>query len=162
MIVERILGNLADLPAAELAGVHVEKVVLPSDALRRRVQRVTSDHGREFGVRLDGSVELREGDILLRDATGLVVVAVDSSDVLVIAPTGIEQMGRVAHNLGNRHLPAQFFGPEHPFEEFPDHAGVMVIPYDHTAEHLLQQQSVPHRRSDRVLPVPFRHAEHTH
>ena len=31
-----------------------------------------------------------------------------------------------------------------------------------TAEHFLQHQGVRYRRTDRVLEVPFRHAEHTH
>ena len=44
MIVESVLGNIAELSAEELAEVHVETVTLPSDALRRRVQRVVSDH----------------------------------------------------------------------------------------------------------------------
>lgn len=162
MIVESVLGNIAELSAEELAEVHVETVTLPSDALRRRVQRVVSDHGREFGVRLAGADQLRVGDILLRDAHCVVVVAVETSDVLVIAPATVEQMGRVAHNLGNRHMPAQFFGPGDLFAGADAHEALMVIPYDHTAEHLLRELSVPHRRADTVLPVPFRHAEHTH
>ncbi len=162
MIVERILGNLSDLSAEELAGVHVERVVLPLTALTRQVQRVTSDHGRELGLRLAGRIDLREGDILLREESGLVVIALEPTDVLVIAPSSVLQMGVIAHNLGNRHLQAQFFGPDEPFDGLPDHQGVMVIQYDHTAAHYLDHQGVRYIRTDRVLQVPFRHAEHTH
>ncbi len=38
----------------------------------------------------------------------------------------------------------------------------MVIQYDHTAEHYLEHLGVRHARMERSMPVPFRHAEHTH
>lgn len=162
MIVDTVLGNISDLTAAELDGLHVEKVVLPLAELTKRVQRITTDHGRELGIRLAQRADLREGDILLRDDHGLVVVAVEATDVLVIAPTSIHQMGVIAHNLGNRHLRAQFFEAGEAFPGLDGHDGVMVIAYDHTAEHFLQHQGVRYRRTDRVMEVPFRHAEHTH
>lgn len=162
MIVERVLGNYADLTDAERNSAHVEKVVLDQASLRKRVQRVTTDHGREFGIRLAERVELRDGDILVSDELGLVVVALEPTDVLVVAPESVLQMGVVAHSLGNRHLQAQFFGPDEHIDGLSDHLGVMVIPYDHTAEDFLRQQDVRHLRVAKVLPVPFRHAEHTH
>ena len=48
MIVDTVLGNVSDLTAAELDGLHVEKVVLPLAELTKRVQRVTTDHGSNF------------------------------------------------------------------------------------------------------------------
>lgn len=162
MIVEEILGNVTDLAADELSAAHVERVVLPLAALTKRVQRVTTDHGREIGIRLTERVDLREGDILARDDHGLVVVAVEAADVLVIVPASVHQMGVIAHNLGNRHLQAQFFGPGEAIPGLEGHDGVMVIQYDHTAEHFLQHQGVRYLRTDRVMEVPFRHAEHTH
>ncbi|MDP9884231.1 urease accessory protein [Sinomonas atrocyanea] len=161
MIVESIAGNLAQLDPAELERAHVERVVLPSAALVRRIQRVTTDHGREIGLRLsappgpDG--DLRDGDILVRDDHGLVVVSVEATDVLVIAPRSIHEMGVTAHALGNRHLQAQFFdaGSEYGAE-------VMVVQYDHTVQDYLDHHRVPYARQDRVMPVPFRHAGHTH
>ena len=161
MIVEKILGNLAQLPPEERESLHVEKVVLPSADLVKRIQRVTTDHGREIGLRLaaapghDG--DLKDGDILLRDATGVVAVTVLPSDVLVVAPRSITEMGVTAHSLGNRHLQAQFFdaGSEYGAE-------VMVVQYDHTVQDYLDHHQVPYERQERVLPAPFRHAEHTH
>ena len=146
MIITTIDGNLEELTDEQIAATHVEKVILPLEALRKKVQRVVTDHGREFGLRLDGPGDLRYGDILLRDDHGLVVVAVESSEVLVIAPESIGEMGVVAHTLGNRHLPAQF----------------LVIQYDHTAEHYLDHAGVRYLRTTMTMPVPFHHAEHTH
>jgi urease accessory protein len=161
VIVDRIVGNLADLPQEERNGLHVEKVVLAGADLVKRIQRVTTDHGREIGLRLaaapgrDG--DLRDGDILLRDATGVVAVAVLPSDVLVIAPRTITEMGVTAHGLGNRHVQAQFFGVDSQYG-----AEVMVVQYDHTVQDYLDHHQVPYERQHRVMPVPFRHVEHTH
>ena len=67
MIIEKVLGNTHDLPPGPdpYFGLHREKVVLPSAQLVKRIQRVTTDHGKELGIRLPaGSGDLRDGDIL--------------------------------------------------------------------------------------------------
>jgi urease accessory protein len=157
MIIERVIANRHDLPETELAGLHEEKVALPSSELVKRIQRVTTDHSREIGIRLASPGDLRDGDILFRDESNVIVVSVLPSDVLVIAPRSIREMGTVAHSLGNRHLQAQFFDAGSEYR-----AEVMVVQYDHTVEDYLQHMQVPYSRQERVMPVPFRHAEHTH
>ncbi|HKU29609.1 urease accessory protein UreE [Arthrobacter sp. NyZ413] len=159
MIIEKILGNLHELPDPEqYAGLHKEKVVVPSAQLVKRIQRVTTDHGKELGIRLPvGSGDLRDGDILAIEDSNLIVVSVLPTDVLVIAPRSIYEMGVVAHSLGNRHLQAQFFDAE---SEYGTES--MVCQYDHTVEDYLKHVGVPYDRQERVMPVPFRHAEHTH
>ncbi|PYI64869.1 urease accessory protein UreE [Arthrobacter livingstonensis] len=164
MIIETILGNKFD-PAtdgfnpASLDGLHEEKVLLPSADLVKRIQRVTTDHGKVLGIRLAGDsvADLRDGDVLFLDGHNAIVIAVESTDVLVIAPRSIKEMGVVAHNLGNRHMQAQFFDAASEYG-----AQVMVLAYDHTVEDYLQHVGVPYSRQERVMPVPFRHAEHTH
>jgi urease accessory protein len=164
LIIEYILGNKFD-PATELfdpaalENLHEERVVLPSALLVKRIQRVTTDHGRELGIRLAGDdvADLRDGDVLHMDDKDAIVVSVEHSDVLVIAPGSIKEMGVVAHNLGNRHMQAQFFGEDSEYS-----AQVMVLAYDHTVEDYLKHVGVQYSRQDRVLPVPFRHAGHTH
>lgn len=158
MIIEEILGNLHELPRDAYAGRHQERVVLPGSLLVKRIQRVTTDHGKELGIRLpSGSGHLRDGDILAADEANLIVVSVLPTDVLVIAPGTIHEMGVVAHSLGNRHLQAQFFDTASEYQ-----ADVMVCQYDHTVEDYLKHVGVPYQRQERVMPVPFRHAEHTH
>ncbi|VXB91141.1 Urease accessory protein UreE [Arthrobacter sp. 9AX] len=161
MIIEKILGNLHELPTTDLAAyasLHQEKVVLPSAQLVKRIQRATTDHGKEIGIRLpSGSGDLRDGDILHVEETNMIVVSVLPTDVLVIAPRSVYEMGVVAHSLGNRHLQAQFFDGDSEYG-----ADVMVCAYDHTVEDYLQHTAVPYLRQERVMPVPFRHAEHSH
>jgi len=164
LIIEAILGNKFD-PAtatfdpAVLAGLHEERVLLPSALLVKRIQRVTTDHGRELGIRLAGDAvaDLRDGDVLFVDGKDAIVIAVEHTEVLVIAPDSIKEMGVVAHNLGNRHMQAQFFGEDSEYG-----AQVMVLAYDHTVEDYLKHVGVPYTRAEHVMPVPFRHAEHTH
>ncbi len=164
MIIDAILGNKFDPATADfnpetLENLHEERVVLPSALLVKRIQRVTTDHGRELGIRLAGEsvADLRDGDVLYADDKDAIVVSVEHTDVLVIAPQSVQQMGVVAHNLGNRHMQAQFFGPDSEYQ-----AEVMVLAYDHTVEDYLKHVGVPYSRQERVMPVPFRHAEHTH
>jgi urease accessory protein len=160
VIIEKILGNLHELPpeSADYAGLHREKVILPSAQLVKRIQRVTTDHGKELGIRLPaGSGDLRDGDILQVTESNMIVVSVLPTDVLVIAPRSVHEMGVVAHSLGNRHLQVQFFDATSEYG-----AEVMVCQYDHTVEDYLKHVGVAYARQERVMPVPFRHAEHSH
>ena len=156
MILDSVITNKYD-PDAGVEGLHEERIVLPGAELVKRIQRVTTDHGRDVGIRLATAVDLRDGDVLYRDAETMIVVAVLPTDVLVIAPRGIQEMGVVAHNLGNRHMQAQFFAADSDYG-----AEVMVVQYDHTVEDYLRHVDVPYSRQERVMPAPFRHAGHTH
>lgn len=157
MILDSVIANKYDLDSVALEGLHEEKIVLPSAELVKRVQRVTTDHGRDVGIRLSTARDLRDGDVLYRDKKDYIVISVLPTDVLVIAPRSIREMGAVAHNLGNRHMQAQFFDAESDYR-----SEVMVVQYDHTIEDYLVHVGVPFSRQERVMPVPFRHAEHTH
>lgn len=161
MIVTEIVGNLDDLSEAERAMLHVERVELASADLTKRIQRVRTDHGRELGLRLDAATDLRDGDILLREEHNVVAVAVASQQVIVIAPRDVVEALRVAHGLGNRHLPAQFF-THLSVEGLDTTQGVMVVADDHTVAAFCDHAGTPYARVERVMEVPFRHAEHTH
>ena len=86
----------------------------------------------------------------------MIVVSVLPTDVLVIAPRTLQEMGVVAHSLGNRHLQAQFFDAA---SSTGGGDGMPVRP--HRRRHL-QHVARPYNRQERVMPVPFRHAEHAH
>ena len=156
MLITRIAGNVHE--QALPAGTHVETITVPSAQLVKRIQRLRTDHDTEVGLRLPtGAPDLRDGDILSLEGENAIVVRVEASDVLVIAARSILEMATVAHTLGNRHLQAQFFGADSEYG-----ADVMVVQYDHTVQAYLDAVGVPYERIDRVMPVPFRHSEHTH
>lgn len=158
MIITEVLGNRADLSEEELEGLTEERVTLDNLTLLKRIQRIETDAGRELGLRLPSSVrELHDGDILFRDDGVLITVQAAPTDVLILRPETIYDMGVYAHTLGNRHLQAQFFDEDSEYG-----APVMVVQYDHTVQEYLDAVDAPYTREDRVMPVAFRHAEHTH
>lgn len=149
MIVEEIVGNIANLSDSE-KGKHIEKVYLENSDLVKRIQRVTTDHGNELGIRLKQPIDLQYGDILYKDDTNMIIVDVNSEDLLVIKPRNLQEMGNIAHQLGNRHLPAQFTETE------------MLVQYDHLVESLLQDLGIPYTHEDRKVNQAFRHIGHSH
>lgn len=156
MLITEVKGNLDQVPLPD--GTHVEIVTLPSAQLVKRIQRVTTDHKRELGIRLAaGAPDLRDGDILDLSDGNAIVVRVEATDVIVIKARSILEMAVVAHTLGNRHLQAQFFGADSAYE-----AEVMVVQNDHTVVAYLDSVGVPYEHQQRVMTTPFRHSEHTH
>ena len=148
MVFERVLGNIKDIE--NINNYHVEKIILKSDDLLKRIIRVTSDHGHEYGISLDKGKTLNNGDILLKDGHNLVIVQYESNDILVIKPTSINEMGKIAHALGNRHLPAQFEND------------TMIVEYDNLVEDKLKHDNINYSRENRVVEKAFRHVEFEH
>ncbi len=149
MIVEEIQGNIANLSNSEKQK-HVEKVYLENSDLVKRIQRVVTDHGTEIGIRLNQPIDLQYGDILYADDHNMIIVDVNSEDLLVIQPRTLQEMGDIAHQLGNRHLPAQFTETE------------MLVQYDYLVEDLLKSLGIPYVREDRKVNKAFRHIGHSH
>ncbi|MCM3568021.1 urease accessory protein UreE [Neobacillus mesonae] len=150
MLIERIETNIEDLEKEEIIRRHIEKVYLESDHLVKRIQRVTTDHGREIGIRLKDPRDLAAGDVLFMDEKNMIVIDVIADDLLVITPKSINEMGTIAHQLGNRHLPAQF------------EDDVMMVQYDYLVEELLQELNIPYKRENRKVKQAFRHIGHSH
>lgn len=149
MIIEEIVDNVANLSEEEKQK-HIEKVYLENSDLVKRIQRGTTDHGNEIGIRLKNPVDLEYGDILYQDDHNMIVVDVNSEDILVIQPRTLKEMGDIAHQLGNRHLPAQFTENE------------MLVQYDYLVEDLLKSLGIPYTREDRKVNKAFRHIGHSH
>lgn len=145
MIIEQIIGNIYK---DNLRSSHVEKVYLNSEDLLKRIQRVTTDHGKEIGIRLPQNTELEDGDVLYKDERNMIVIYTNKDDVITIKPRTLMEMGDIAHQLGNRHLPAQFEEDE------------MIVQYDYLVEELLQQLGVPYIREERKVKKAFRHIGH--
>lgn len=135
---------------SEINKRHIEKVYLESAHLVKRIQRVKTDHGNEIGIRLKEHRDLLAGDVLYMDDKNMIVIDVLTDDLLVISPRSIKEMGTIAHQLGNRHLPAQFEGND------------MLVQYDYLVEELLKELDIPFKREDRKVKQAFRHIGHSH
>jgi urease accessory protein len=150
MIIESIVRNIDEMPIEELSKRHKEKVYLESSDLVKRIQKVVTDHGKELGIRLKKPRDLKAGDVLFMDDKNMIIVDVLSDDLLVISPRSLQEMGTIAHQLGNRHLPAQFENNE------------MLVQYDYLVEELLQELQIPFKREARKVKQAFRHIGHSH
>ena len=102
--------------------------MISSELLLKRVQKLYSESGFEIGVSLGSGETLKNGDILYEDENRIVYIEVLPEEVIVITPTSIKEMGIIAHNLGNRHLPAQF------------DEGCMILANDYLVEDLLKRK----------------------
>lgn len=147
MIIEKVVGNIHEL---DKPTTHIERVYVRSDDLLKKILRVKTDHGNELGIRLKEGTVLKDGDILYQDERNTIVISVLADDVLVIKPTNLTQMGDIAHQLGNRHLPAQFENDE------------MIVQYDYLVEKLLQDLEIPFARENRKMKKAFKHIGHAH
>ncbi len=141
-----VIGNLATFGIGTRT---LERIPLRSDDLAKRIIRVTTSAG-EIGLRFEGHIRLRDGDVIFADEDRVVAVAVDADDVLVLRPGSIGVAIRIAHALGNRHLPIQ------------THDDEIVVRYDPLLEALAAEHGVPVTREQRVIVQPFRHAHAPH
>ena len=150
MVFDEVVGNINQIE--DLERYHVETIYLNSEDMLKRILRVTSDHNREYGITLESNEKLKDGDILYNSDKKLIVVRVNSEDVLVIKPSSINEMGIIAHALGNRHLQAQFENDQ------------MIIQYDRLVEEELKRDNINYSRENMTLKKAFRHVEfaHTH
>lgn len=148
MIFNEIVGNINDI--SDLDKYHVETIYLNSEDLLKRILRVTSDHNREYGISLEKNEELKDGDLLYNEDKKLIVVKVNCEDVLVIKPSSMEEMGTIAHALGNRHMQAQF-------EE-----DTMIVQYDRLVEEELKKDNIAYSRENKKMKKAFRHVEFSH
>ncbi|MFM1654911.1 urease accessory protein UreE [Brevibacillus sp. B_LB10_24] len=150
MIIEQILSDLEHVRIDDRRNRHLEKVYLHSDDLVKRIQRVVTDHGRELGISLREPRDLMDGDVLYMDDESMIVIEVIPEDLLVISPRSMQEMGEVAHKLGNRHLPAQFQEDR------------MLVQYDYLVEAMLDEENIPYAREKVKVKNAFRHVGHSH
>ena len=146
--IDALLGNLDDFPIGARV---VERLPVASSAMTRRLLRLPSSIG-DLGLMLEGTERIRDGDVLVADATRVIAVEVIPDEVLVAYPDSIAQAVEIAHALGNRHVPVIREGD------------TIVIGYAGALEELLERSGVRYERIVRVLERPFvyAHAPHVH
>jgi urease accessory protein len=146
VILTEVFGTLAELEDA--GRYHIETCFVKSDDLAKRVLRVRSDHGREYGVRLPGgSPPLQNGSLLLVAPGELVALVAVPDTMLRVAPPTMDLMGSIAHFLGNLHKPVQVKG------------GVLTLLYDPVVEKVLERRGVPYEVVQACADEPFRYAD---
>lgn len=85
-------------------------VVLDAGDRHRRRIKLTGERGLEFLLDLDEAVALRDGDGIMLDDGGIVLVTGQAEPLLEIAARTPLEFVRLAWHLGNRHTDVQIAG----------------------------------------------------
>ncbi len=106
MILTRPLATIDDFD--DIERFHVERAYVSSDDLSKRILRVSTDHGNEFGIRLADDAPALERGMLFEVGEGrLLALETIPDKMLVVRPRSMDEMGRIAHYLGNLHKPVE-------------------------------------------------------
>ena len=149
MLFEKILGNLKELK--DKAHYEIEKIVVKSDDLERKIMRVTSDKGVEYGISLKESGDkLENGAILYNDGKKIIIIETDVEKALVVSPKDMNQMGEIAHFLGNMHTPVKVENNK------------IYLHYDKYLDNTFKEKNYPFEIEYIKFKKALRHAEHGH
>jgi urease accessory protein len=91
--------------SAPPAGSVPEPLVLTWEERAKTHQRVTTQAGREIGIKLPTGTQLLPGTVVYIGDTFHVEVAAACEDVWLIQTAGVRALLRVAYEIGNRHFP---------------------------------------------------------
>lgn len=149
MLFEKILGNIKDFNNKK--DYEIEKIIIKSDDLEKRILRVTSENGNEYGISLkDSGTKLENGSVLFDDGKKLIIIETDLEKVLVISPKDMDQMGEIAHFLGNMHTPIKI-----------EHSKI-YLHYDKYLDNTLKEKKYTFEIEYLKFKRALRHIEHSH
>lgn len=123
-----------------------------ADRQKRRIRTITAG-GRDVGISLPEGGLLRDGDLLGPSDLPPLTVKAAAEPVLMISPRSRQEMGQVAHQIGNRHMQAWIT------EE------AILVAVDPVLEQHLGHAGVPYRREQLALeggPVAGMPGGHAH
>ncbi|WP_018393312.1 urease accessory protein UreE [Bacillus sp. 37MA] len=156
MICNQIVGNAfaegLSHENEELRGF--ETVELTWDECAKRILRKKTNRGREIGISLplQPQTSLRHGDILAREGKGKVLVSLQPCDVFVVFSESTKELGLIAYEFGNRHLPL----------EVTD-SGEIILLVDDPTKVLLNKLHVQYEtQCRRFQPIPKGGGHHHH
>ncbi|MDO5044963.1 MAG: urease accessory protein UreE [Coriobacteriia bacterium] len=134
----------------DLEKKHLDWLELEWDQLSKRIIRAKTLEGRDLAIALEKAYSLQVGDILYEDEELIVALRSKAEDALMVAPQDIDQMGKVAFEIGNRHLPCTI------------EAGKIFLRYDHTLLELFDKLEVTYERIEHRFTKPMNYGGHHH
>ena len=145
MILESMYGHVSNI---DIVKYHIETAFVKSDDLYKSILRVKTDHGNEYGIRLkDKSKQLEDGTIFQLNNHNLLLISVLPDNMIVISPENIEQMGTIAHLIGNLHKPVKIENSK------------IFLNYDKTVEKTLLSQKIKYSIEDIKLKSPLKYVD---
>lgn len=131
-----------------LSDFHIETAMVKSDDLMKSILRVTTDHGNDYGIRLSDSSQVLENGSAFKLSDGeLLVLSVIPDEMIVVKPSGIDEMGELAHMLGTLHKPVQIAD------------GTISLLFDKVVAETLKARNIPFAVESIQLEQPLRYAD---
>lgn len=140
-VIEQPIGKITE---EKFIGLKVDFIDLEWQDSRRRTQKVTSNQGENFGLRLGSKIAERgwqQDDVVAQTSETIYVINILPSDTLSIPLKDFERSIKIAYEIGNRHAPS-FWG-----ENYDE----MIIEYTRPMEEMLEKLNAGAYRSKRKL-----------
>lgn len=128
----------------------IDYVELEWEELGKRILRKKSNNGEDIAIALEEEIYLHPGDILFENENKKIVINTVLEDAIIIYPASVEEMGRAAFELGNRHTPCLIQNQE------------IIVRYDSTIPPLLKDINVTFANEKRRFNQPFKYKGHSH
>ncbi|KRL93019.1 urease accessory protein UreE [Limosilactobacillus equigenerosi] len=148
MILTHVYRKIEEIPNIDT--YHLETATVSSDDLMKSILRVKTDHGNEYGIRLEDPSQIMEnGTTFQLGDHELLVLNVLADEAIVITPKDINEMGVIAHLLGNLHKPIQVQN------------GQITLLFDKVVVLTLDKHRVNYEIKKVTLDQPMRYADLT-
>jgi len=111
-------GIVGDAAEPRFAGRRVERLAVDAARAGRRLLRGRTDAGSDVTLEVPRGTYLRHGAVVSDDGESIVVIERIAEPVLVVRSTAascdarVAAAARVAHALGNQHVPIEVLGAE--------------------------------------------------
>lgn len=146
LIIQTIIGNQQSLKQQQrLHTQKIDTVSLQWFEADRRIIRTTTATGRDIAFRLlkEGQ-RLHHDDVVYLDKQLAIVVQIEPSEVMVLAPQTLPEMARACYEIGNKHTPLFLDGNE------------LLLPFDKPLFEWLQAAGFAPVRQQRRLSEQLR------
>lgn len=147
MVITKRVGHLNDFTSSSK---NIDWLELEWEELNKKVMRKQTENGTDIAISLENNGHLHYGDVLYEDEETLIAIRTKLEKVYVITPKSMQEMGRMAFEIGNRHTPCIIEDNE------------ILLRYDHTLEKLMDEVGVVYEQSERRFKEPFKYKGHQH
>lgn len=147
LVITEVVGNLSDVEASDK---HIDWLELEWEELNKRILRKETESGKDVALSFESAGTLRYGDIVFEDENTIIAIRTKLEKVYVIKPKTMEEMGRAAFEIGNRHTPCIIEDDE------------ILVRYDHTLDKLMDEVGVSYEQAERRFKEAFKYKGHQH
>ncbi|KXH80830.1 urease accessory protein UreE [Sporosarcina sp. HYO08] len=147
MLITKTAGHLNDF---ESSNKKIDWLELEWEDLNKRILRKETENGTDVAIKLESGSTLSYGDVLFEDEDTLIAIRTKLEKVYVITPKTMQEMGKMAFEIGNRHTMCIIEDDE------------ILVRYDQTLEKLMDEVGVSYEQSERRFKEPFKYRGHQH